>query len=212
MLADALRVGVAGVPGAGDVERGDLTAVENGARGSQYRRRIGASTAGYRNTGRSAGSTMSRSRFTSSGPAGNRYQLTALGRRAAVMFTKAHGRVLAPGLTALDPALPTDIGKRHPLATTWRTLNRELDRFITNGAGHRLNPELDSTGNSIPGKRGPSTAVSSGDVLGDELIVDVGVDGLWSEAGEESLAVFLDAHVVLFGGANDEFVALDEVE
>lgn len=66
-------------------------------------------------------------------PHSNRYQLTALGRRVAVMFTKAHGRVLAPGLAYLDPALPHDIGKRHPLATAWRALDRELDRFITNG-------------------------------------------------------------------------------
>jgi hypothetical protein len=66
-------------------------------------------------------------------PHSNRYQLTTLGRRVAVMFTKAHNRVLAPGLTALDPALPADIGQRHPLATAWRTLNRELDRFVTNG-------------------------------------------------------------------------------
>jgi hypothetical protein len=66
-------------------------------------------------------------------PHSNRYQLTPLGRRVAVMFTKAYGRVLAPGLTYLDPALPADISKRHPLATTWRALNRELDRFITTG-------------------------------------------------------------------------------
>src|SRR2546429_652532 len=66
-------------------------------------------------------------------PHSNRYQLTPLGRRVAVMFTKAHGRVLAPGLTFLDPALPADISKRHPLATAWRSLNRELDRFVTTG-------------------------------------------------------------------------------
>lgn len=52
----------------------------------------------------------------------------------------------------------------------------------------------------------------SGDALGDELVVDVGVDGLWSEAGEESSAVFLDAYVVLFVGADDELVVFDEVE
>jgi hypothetical protein len=66
-------------------------------------------------------------------PHSNRYQLTPLGRRVAVMFTKAYGRVLAPGLTFLDPALPADISKRHPLATAWRTLDHELDRFITAG-------------------------------------------------------------------------------
>lgn len=51
----------------------------------------------------------------------------------AVLFTKTHGRILAPGLTALDPALPDDLAKRSPLATAWRTLDRELDHFITNG-------------------------------------------------------------------------------
>ncbi len=66
-------------------------------------------------------------------PHSNRYQLTALGRRVAVLFTKAYGRVLAPGLTATDPTLPADLAKRHPLATAWRTLDRELDRFITAG-------------------------------------------------------------------------------
>jgi len=66
-------------------------------------------------------------------PHSNRYQLTPLGRRVAVTFTKAHGRVLAPALAYLDPGLPADIGKRHPLATAWRALERELDRFITTG-------------------------------------------------------------------------------
>ena len=66
-------------------------------------------------------------------PHSNRYQLTALGRRVAVLFTKAYGRILAPGLTATDPTLPADLAKRHPLATAWRSLDRELDRFITAG-------------------------------------------------------------------------------
>ena len=58
-----------------------------------------------------------------------RYELTPLGRRVAVLFTKAYGRVLAPGLALLDPALPEDIGRRSPLATAWRTLQRALDDF-----------------------------------------------------------------------------------
>jgi hypothetical protein len=37
----------------------------------------------------------------------NRYQLTNLGRRVAVLFTKAYGRLLAPGLAALDPGRAT---------------------------------------------------------------------------------------------------------
>ncbi len=36
-----------------------------------------------------------------------RYQLTDHGRRVAALFTKAHGRVLAPGLVQLDPTGPT---------------------------------------------------------------------------------------------------------
>ena len=86
-------------------------------------------------------------------PHSNRYQLTPLGRRVAVLFTKAHGRILAPGLTHLDPALPADIGKRHPLATAWRTLDRELDQFITSGLAAAWSRDLDSTENFVPGKR-----------------------------------------------------------
>jgi predicted MarR family transcription regulator len=36
-------------------------------------------------------------------PHSHRYQLTPLGRRVAVLFTKTYGRVLAPGLILLDP-------------------------------------------------------------------------------------------------------------
>lgn len=63
-------------------------------------------------------------------PHSNRYQLTPLGRRVAVLFTKTHGRVLAPGLAWLDPALPDDIAQRSPLAKAWRQLDKTLDTFI----------------------------------------------------------------------------------
>jgi hypothetical protein len=66
-------------------------------------------------------------------PHSNRYQLTALGRRVAVLFTKAHGRLLTPGLAALDPHLPPELANRSALATAWRTLNRQLDQFIDDG-------------------------------------------------------------------------------
>jgi len=59
----------------------------------------------------------------------HRYQLTVFGRRIAVLFTKTYGRVLTPGLRALDPHLPEDIARRSPLATAWRNLDRTLDRF-----------------------------------------------------------------------------------
>lgn len=60
----------------------------------------------------------------------HRYQLTPLGRRVAVLFTKASGRVLAPGLAALDPALPSSLAKRSPLTIAWRELDHALDDFI----------------------------------------------------------------------------------
>ncbi|MGH2704643.1 MAG: hypothetical protein ACRDJ4_05970, partial [Actinomycetota bacterium] len=48
------------------------------------------------------------------------YQLTPFGREIAVFFTKTYSRVLTPGLALLDPALPPEIARRCPLATTWR--------------------------------------------------------------------------------------------
>ncbi len=63
-------------------------------------------------------------------PHTNRYRLTPLGRRVAVLFTKAHGRLLTPGLAWLDYRLPADIAKRSPLATAWRQLDKALDQFI----------------------------------------------------------------------------------
>jgi hypothetical protein len=64
-------------------------------------------------------------------PGSNRYKLTPLGRRVAVLFTKAYGRVLAPGLVQLDPALPADVAARSPLATAWRRLDSALDDYIS---------------------------------------------------------------------------------
>ncbi len=48
----------------------------------------------------------------------------------AVLFTKAHGRVLAPGLALLGSSLPADIAERSPLSLAWRRLDRALDEFI----------------------------------------------------------------------------------
>jgi hypothetical protein len=53
-------------------------------------------------------------------PHSHRYQLTPFGRRVAVLFTKAHGRVLAPGLALLEPTLPPDVARRSPVAAAWR--------------------------------------------------------------------------------------------
>ena len=59
-----------------------------------------------------------------------RYQLTALGRRIAVLFTKTYVRVLTPGLTAFDPGLPNDVAHRSRLATAWRGLEAALSQFM----------------------------------------------------------------------------------
>ena len=62
-------------------------------------------------------------------PHSHRYQLTPLGRRVAVLFTKTYGRVLAPGLILLDPKLPNHLKRRSPLATAWRQLDSALEDF-----------------------------------------------------------------------------------
>ena len=54
-------------------------------------------------------------------------------RRVAVLFTKAYGRVLTPGLAALDPHLPRELSTKSELATAWRQLNRTVDQFINDG-------------------------------------------------------------------------------
>jgi Mn-dependent DtxR family transcriptional regulator len=63
-------------------------------------------------------------------PRSQRYQLTPLGRRVAVLFTKAHSRVLAPRLALLDPALPPDIADKSALGRAWRRLDHVLDDFV----------------------------------------------------------------------------------
>ena len=63
-------------------------------------------------------------------PGTSRYLVTPYGRRVAVLFTKAHSRVLAPGLAWLEPRLPDDVAKRSPLATAWRQFDRALGTFM----------------------------------------------------------------------------------
>jgi hypothetical protein len=63
-------------------------------------------------------------------PRSQRYQLTPLGRRVAVLFTKAHGRVLAPRLALLDPVITADLAPRSPLVHAWRQLDRALNGFV----------------------------------------------------------------------------------
>ncbi|MGH9243493.1 MAG: hypothetical protein ACRD29_04100 [Acidimicrobiales bacterium] len=50
-----------------------------------------------------------------------------------MLFTKAHSRVLAPGLGWLDTRLPDDVSRRSPLAKAWRHLDKTLDDFIADG-------------------------------------------------------------------------------
>jgi hypothetical protein len=53
-------------------------------------------------------------------PGTHRYRLTQRGRAIAVLFTRAHGRILTPGLTAFSPGLTGDLTRRSPLASAWR--------------------------------------------------------------------------------------------
>lgn len=63
-------------------------------------------------------------------PSTHRYEVTPHGRRIAVLFTKAYGRVLTPTLAHLDPRLPADLAQRSPLATAWRQLDNALNTYI----------------------------------------------------------------------------------
>ncbi len=73
---------------------------------------------------------LKRKRLIERLPHTRRYQLTERGRRIAVLFTKAHGRVLTPGLAWLHPHRLEDIAARSPLAQAWRRFDRALDDFI----------------------------------------------------------------------------------
>lgn len=66
-------------------------------------------------------------------PRSQRYRLTSFGRRVAVLFTKAYGRLLAPGLSLLDPQLHETVARRSALATEWRRFERTLEDFIEGG-------------------------------------------------------------------------------
>ena len=47
-----------------------------------------------------------------------------------MLFVKTYGRLLAPGLTALDLELPEELTKRSPVAVAWRAFNRTLDEHF----------------------------------------------------------------------------------
>jgi hypothetical protein len=67
-------------------------------------------------------------------PRSQRYELTALGRRTAVFFTKTHVRIVNPSLAELDPQLPEEIADQHPLARHWRGFEHALDQRIKQAA------------------------------------------------------------------------------
>jgi len=67
-------------------------------------------------------------------PRTQRYELTSEGRRLAVFFTKTYTRIVNPSLAELDPALPTEIARRTPLATAWRAYEHALDDTIKRAA------------------------------------------------------------------------------
>jgi hypothetical protein len=47
-----------------------------------------------------------------------------------VLFSKTYGRVLAPGLSALDLSLPADAIDKSKLSIAWRCFDQALDAFI----------------------------------------------------------------------------------
>ena len=66
-------------------------------------------------------------------PGRRRYQLTPLGHRVAVLFTKVYGARPRTRLGRVRPKAPTDLAHRRELAHAWRQLDRHLNQF-TNAA------------------------------------------------------------------------------
>jgi len=67
-------------------------------------------------------------------PRTQRYELTSEGRRLAVFFTKTYTRIVNPALAELDPALPSEIAIRSPLASSWRAFERAIEAKIKQAA------------------------------------------------------------------------------
>jgi len=77
---------------------------------------------------------LRRKRFIQRIPRTQRYELTSEGRRLAVFLSKTYTRIVNPSLAELDPALPSDIAERTPLAKTWRAFERAIDDRIKEAA------------------------------------------------------------------------------
>jgi hypothetical protein len=67
-------------------------------------------------------------------PRTQRYEFTSEGRRLAVFFTKTYTRIVNPALAELDPALPSEIATRSPLASSWRAFERAIEDKIKHAA------------------------------------------------------------------------------
>ncbi len=84
-------------------------------------------------------------------PGSHRYQLTPLGRRVAVLFTKAYGRVLAPGLATLGPRLPDETLPTQSVGHRLATPRPQPGGVHQRRTRRRL--KLGLTVNSVEGKR-----------------------------------------------------------
>ena len=67
-------------------------------------------------------------------PRTQRYELSREGRRLAVFFSKTYTRIVNPSLAELDPALPSEIAARSPLATSWRAFECAIEDKIKQAA------------------------------------------------------------------------------
>jgi len=67
-------------------------------------------------------------------PRTQRYELTSEGRRLAVFLTKTYTRIVNPSLAELDPALPSDISARTPIAKAWQAYEQALQARINQAA------------------------------------------------------------------------------
>jgi hypothetical protein len=67
-------------------------------------------------------------------PRTQRYQLTSEGRRLAVFFSKTYTRIVNPSLAELDPALPSEIAARSPLASSWQAFEGAIENTIRQAA------------------------------------------------------------------------------
>ena len=47
-----------------------------------------------------------------------------------MLFTKTYGRILAPGLSALDPHLLEGVVAPSSLSSSWRSFDKTLDDFM----------------------------------------------------------------------------------